>query len=610
MKRCYTVTAIMVMALGLSAAARVVEIDFATVPCDSKGYMLPVTADGLTITPDKGSRTIGPQFYERYDGVVFYGTNKLTLNAGDEAVCRVEMTCSPILPLDQDKVMADNGAVFVQDLTSAYWTDNSAVGELTIVPRANTLDLGACLCTMKVYLTDAPAPAEHVATPSVFPYGGQIFSDTDIFISCATPGATVWYTVDGRIPEPGSDDTFRYDGSPVRLDSSGVICAIAEADGMAPSHAGACGFSVPVSAGSIEELLDKAEERIYYTVSCDLTVTCCLGSTCWITDGKDHISLFGDAVTNASPKSGAHLTQVTGRFNRNNGNPELEYVNGSRFAPVKGDRYEPREVHAAEITAADANHCLVVRGATVSPLGDYNYSLTDESATITIRNNYRIAIDETLFDRPFDVVLMPAIYNDTFRCYIASITDPSADPGHDPETPRPSDGRTPETAWTVTEALSMDIEFSREWVRGYIVGSYPHQYSMAEMPVFGTENASDHSIVLADTPECRDESACLRVINMQGVVKIDLNLRDNPEKLGEYVAVLGALSSEYKSMQMPADFCYLDPPAGVAVTPADTTDMPVEYYTVTGVRISADRLQPGTLYIRRNGSCAEKFIAK
>ncbi len=596
--------------LSMFATERIVEIDFNNVGCDNKGYMLPYNVDGVEIIPEKGSRTLGPQYYSNYSGMVFYGTNYMKLAVTDAAIEKIEMTCSSVLPIDEDKVCADKGMIKVSDEVITTWTNNVPVDNLILTPRAHTLDLGACICSMKLYLTDKTDYTQRVATPEVTPYGGQIFDDTDIVITTSTPDAVIYYTVDGTLPQPGKSSTQKYDG-PIHLDKSTVVSAIAVKDNQPDSYVGAHGFSIPIEVNNISELLSTAKQRIYYTIKCDLRVTCCLGSTCWITDGTDAISLFGDAVTNMRPSNGSHLLEVTGRFNLNNENPELEYINQTRFIPVKGERILPREIKAAEITEADVNHFLIIRNAELQSLGNYDYSLTDESGTIIIRNNYRIGIDESLFDRKLDVELLPAIYYDTMRYYIASVTDPNAPiKGDDPEPQKPNDGRTPETAYTIAEAIACDAQFSKEWIRGYIVGSYPAMASMYEEPTFGSEGASDHSIVLADTPDCNDPSKCIRVINMQDAVRIDLNLKDNPQQLGQYIAIFGPLYSELLSMQVPTDFCYQNPPTKLDIITGDSGQSTTEYYTLTGVRIDSRQLQSGTMYIRRNGKQVEKFIMR
>lgn len=74
-------------------------------------------------------------------------------------------------------------------------------------------------------------PAVTISTPVISPAGGSFTSATDVTISCATPGATLYYTTDGTYPV--SSSTAHTATSPVTftLSSSATVKAIAYLNG-------------------------------------------------------------------------------------------------------------------------------------------------------------------------------------------------------------------------------------------------------------------------------------------------------------------------------------------------------------------------------------------
>ena len=70
-----------------------------------------------------------------------------------------------------------------------------------------------------------------VATPIISPSGGDVASGTQVTITCATSGATIYYTTDGS--DPDATDT-EYTG-PITINTGMTIKAIAIKDGLTDS---------------------------------------------------------------------------------------------------------------------------------------------------------------------------------------------------------------------------------------------------------------------------------------------------------------------------------------------------------------------------------------
>lgn len=604
--------------IGMSAADEVLTLDFSKQGYTNRQSMPNIQLGDVTITPEKGSKNTLPQYYPAYNSMVFYATNYMTISCATKSIARIEFTTFAQLPMERGRVRADAGAIIVNSTTSAEWSNNRSVSTLTISPKFNSIIDGVGIQVMKIYLTDRPAEATLAATPAISPDDALIYKETNISISTETPEATIHYTTDGSNPVPGGASTSKYTG-PFSIDKSSVVKAIAVANGMETSNIGARGFDIPIECDNIAALLANAQDGVAYTLTNSTMVSFGLGSTCWITDESGCIKLFGDAIANARPSSGDKLSVVTGTFNLDRNTPELEYVRDETFRPTpSGSPYPPTEKKVSEITADHINNYIIVKGVTLtrSTSDPANYTMTDDSGTRTLRNNYNIAIDASLIGIPVDVELFPAYYNSEVRLYPVRVTDPNAEPEPDPEPEvRPGNGSY-SYPYTVAEAeLAQDNQTFEAgiWVKGYIVGTFPNPYIGAYgTPTFGTDNASDLTLILADQADCTDFDKCMKVCYLSGNVKTDINLKNNPEALGKYVAICGNMSSYYMCLQMPTEYEFRTPPAssGIEAVEAADTDAPVRYYNLQGQPVGADNLRQGQIYIRQQGDKATKILVR
>ena len=75
-----------------------------------------------------------------------------------------------------------------------------------------------------------------VEAPTATPAPGVYDAPQSVALSCATEGATIYYTTDGSEPDLGS---ARYDGNPVQVSGTATVKAIAAKDGMNASRVAA-----------------------------------------------------------------------------------------------------------------------------------------------------------------------------------------------------------------------------------------------------------------------------------------------------------------------------------------------------------------------------------
>lgn len=96
---------------------------------------------------------------------------------------------------------------------------------------------------------------------------------------------------------------------------------------------------------------------------------------------------------------------------------------------------------------------------------------------------------------------------------------------------------------SVAQAIELN-DGSKQWVKGYIVGSVPGQ--AYEGATFTADGASETNLLIADTPDCTEPAKCMPVQLPKGAIRENLNLKANPTNLGQPLTIYGQLTTYFK----------------------------------------------------------------
>ena len=97
-----------------------------------------------------------------------------------------------------------------------------------------------------------------VATPTTsIASGSEVAAGTEIYLSCATENAAIYYTLDGTCPCENTSSVIRYDGTPIVINETTTIKAIAYAEGMYESEVATFVYTVNNGSGIDEEKTGK-----------------------------------------------------------------------------------------------------------------------------------------------------------------------------------------------------------------------------------------------------------------------------------------------------------------------------------------------------------------
>ena len=238
--------------------------------------------------------------------------------------------------------------------------------------------------------TEGGTPQETVATPAFNPEAGNYSEAVSVTISCATEGATIYYTLDGSNPmEDGTVYT-----SAINITETTTVKAFAMKEGYLNS--GVASATYTISEAPAPSLITIAEARALATNEYALVqgvVTFIDGRNVYIQDETAGIDLFLNSNTVPSTLALGDMVQAYGKKALYNGLAELSDINGNdaeQFSVLSSGNTLPLAVKTiAEILegGADALQCtrIKVEGATIGAINTSgNTPLTQDGASINI----------------------------------------------------------------------------------------------------------------------------------------------------------------------------------------------------------------------------------
>jgi len=116
----------------------------------------------------------------------------------------------------------------------------------------------------------------------------------------------------------------------------------------------------------------------------------------------------------------------------------------------------------------------------------------------------------------------------------------------------PGPGPTPGGEGDGSESAPYNVAYVRcagnpgtpAWVKGFIVGTVKDGSQTYNDAVFGTADASNTNLLLADAADCADASLCIPV-QLPTTVRDALSLQKNPDILGKQVSLYGSLEKYF-----------------------------------------------------------------
>lgn len=251
---------------------------------------------------------------------------------------------------------------------------------------------GQQLVTLYKKVTD-PVDETTVATP-LFSVEGAVEAGKKVEITCATKGASIYYTTDETDP---TESSTLYDASTgIIVNEAMTIKAIAVKEGLEKSEIATATYTIKkTTVANIAEfisLAQPAESADYYTIENSVTAVYQNGLNLYVKDDSGWLLIYGN-VGQTYNNGDVIAAGIKGQSVNRNNNMQMSNPDASTFtAGVAGAAIDPEEVTA--VTAEDANKYVVVKGATISGVSGKDATLKVGTTTIALYNNLGITLTE------------------------------------------------------------------------------------------------------------------------------------------------------------------------------------------------------------------------
>lgn len=279
----------------------------------------------------------------------------------------------------------------------------------------------------KVELTFAGAstPAA-VATPTFSVAGGGFSEAFNLTISCATEGATIYYTTDGNAPTASSTE---YTGA-INISETTTVKAIA-VKGDDTSNVASATY-VNINCSNISEWLEKAaaDRSIAYIITNPVTVVYNALST--VSGEKQYRYTYVQDATGSlliynienSLTPGQTLTGLAGEYTMYSGLKEMVNANIADLTPDSGEAPAPATMAVGSITTDNQNKYVKLAGVAFNPT---TKKASQDGAEIDIF--YRFAgVEAPAAAGKYDIEGFVSVYNEKLQVYPTSFKKLLEDP--------------------------------------------------------------------------------------------------------------------------------------------------------------------------------------
>lgn len=243
-----------------------------------------ISSEDVTLVTDKGSNSNPPKYYDEGSAARFYGGNIITLTS-EKDITRVEFTFSGSETEDNTNSILPGGADG-EVLTGNVWTGSQKTISFLIGGTKGHRKISSII--VGEGSTQDPIVTKKVAAPVFDPAAGVVESGTQVSLSCATDGASIYYSLTEEEP------STLY-SAPIVITEAVKITAVARMEGMIDSPVVSASYTV--------------KDNISYTDFSTIAELAALLTA----DAKDFNGHLTDAVVSFVPNgSNAIIKDATG----------------------------------------------------------------------------------------------------------------------------------------------------------------------------------------------------------------------------------------------------------------------------------------------------------
>lgn len=228
--------------LTLGEQPPVEESANATINFPDLGYengeeIVKIFTEDVALVADKGTGSNVPKYYTDGTAGRFYGGNTIALNS-NKKITRVEFTFSDSETAEGNPnqiLVMSNGETEGTPVSNGVWTGSEQYVVFTISGTSKHRRI------VKIQVgegaNDTPGVMRYVATPTFDPAAGAVESGTQVTLSCATEGASIYFSL--TKDEPSTLYT-----APITITEAVTITAVAKKQGMLDSKPATASYTI------------------------------------------------------------------------------------------------------------------------------------------------------------------------------------------------------------------------------------------------------------------------------------------------------------------------------------------------------------------------------
>lgn len=265
-----------------------------------------------------------------------------------------------------------------------------------------------------------PICLETVATPVISVASGEYNDDQSVTLSCATEGASIYYTLDGTEP---SESSALY-ASAITIDETATLKAKAFKTDCNASETASADYVLPVKVATIAAFKTAGEsnDEVTYKITGNLIVTFASGHNIYVQDATGGLLIYDNNLTVPTYNSNDIVSNIIGTYSVYQGTPEISLTAVPAASTTTGT------ATPVVVTISDYNTNFNDYQSNLVKVEDIHFSngstyttgnagsavtMTQGDATVSLYNNFK-ALNTTLNqnDRA-DVVGIALKYNTT-----------------------------------------------------------------------------------------------------------------------------------------------------------------------------------------------------
>ncbi|MDD5979414.1 MAG: chitobiase/beta-hexosaminidase C-terminal domain-containing protein [Bacteroidales bacterium] len=227
---------------------------------------------------------------------------------------------------------------------------------------------------------------ETVSTPSITPNGGTFFNTQEVTITCATDGATIYYTLDGTEPTNAGSIYSK----PLTITSTTTVKAKAYKEGFTESDVASAEFTIVTPLTDMQQIFEGAEEtskQVYITFN-NWIISHTSTKQAFLTDGEEGCIIYNNNGHNFNTNdvlSGTVLCEII----KYHGAAEIVGLKNQAegLTVTQNGNIDPVVKTIGELEAINTGQKVKFEYLTYNKDENNNETLTDGTNTISIITN-------------------------------------------------------------------------------------------------------------------------------------------------------------------------------------------------------------------------------